>query len=300
MNINSLGRREKAEFIAKIFLCLFALLFLSYLQIRNNPGEKNGGSEYVLKSRDGKSLAGTPYPKETTIIDGVKIDRTIVGYLKNKYKTTKIKEKDIKVSAGYPVALASNNIDQERIKKAYNESGVKTKFKTGPGTGICWSSAITSFLEYNSGKAYNGIQLGTVVIRTAVDRGYVSATGGGLGMGPISGLTTEMLRYVGISGKQGNTDYYDIWDTMQSEFNQNRVVMFGIPNHVMCACGVEYARTSWIDSKGKTVTKTDEFVVVNDTWADSSHRRYSFYPVEKIGTNIISRWDYGIIKLIKR
>ena len=113
MNINSLGRREKAEFIAKIFLCLFALLFLSYLQIRNNPGEKNGGSEYVLKSRDGKSLAGTPYPKETTIIDGVKIDRTIVGYLKNKYKTTKIKEKDIKVSAGYPVALASNNIDQE-------------------------------------------------------------------------------------------------------------------------------------------------------------------------------------------
>lgn len=281
-------------------LCTLALLLLQYSYVRNNPDEKNGGSGYVLKSRDEKSLSGVPYPKETTIIDGVEIDRTIVGYLKNKYKTTKIKEKDIKVSAGYPVALASNNIDQDRIKMAYNESGVKTKLKTGPGTGICWSSAITSFLEYNSGKTYNGIQLGTVVVRTAVDRRYVPATGGGLNMGPIRGLTTEMLHYVGISGKQGNTDFYDIWDTMQSEFNQNRVVMFGIPNHVMCACGVEYARTSWIDSKGKTVTRTDEFVVVNDTWADSSVRRYSFYPVEQIGTNIINRLDYGIVKLIKR
>ncbi|MBR5348081.1 MAG: hypothetical protein IK125_02490 [Lachnospiraceae bacterium] len=297
MNNKSIWRGRKSEYLAYFVLSALMLLLVPFIMANNEPNKKNGGSEYVLYSRDGWSLDKSHgEPHETTDEFGNVYPRSIVRYLERKYAGEDVKKGTLKVSAGYPIALSSNNFDQARIKAAYNSNAAKAITKSG----ICWSSAITSMLEYNSGRTLNGVQFGKVVVNTAVEKKYVSPPNGGMKMGNICKLVTAMMPKIGLTTKKGNEDYYDIWESMLSEFNYNRVCLLGIPDHIMCACGSEFARTSWKTLKGKTVTKTDEFVVVNDTWEDSSYRRYSFYPVEMIATGLFSRYEFGIIKMISK
>ncbi len=44
----------------------------------------------------------------------------------------------------------------------------------------------------------------------------------------------------------------------------------------------------------------EDFAIVNDTWADSSEHQYSYFPVNELGTNIISRWDFGLVKILNK
>ncbi|MDO4318382.1 MAG: hypothetical protein Q4C48_09280 [Lachnospiraceae bacterium] len=235
-------------------------------------------------------------PKDEGTANSVQRNQeSVKAYLENMYKKKSI----ISISAGQEHKLNSPNYDQTVIKDYYNF--MKSQNKIPKETGVCWAAAQASVLKFN-GVTGTGKEIGYRVLDRANFLSYWDGEGSFDFAKADSLLTTMFSCY--HKNKKGNNDRYDIYDTLCDEIDNGRVCIFKIVNHEMTGCGyVTYTiRYSQKNVWGKTVKKTEkqDFVIVNDTWSDNSLRQYSYFPECEIGTNVFSRWDFGITKVRKK
>lgn len=235
------------------------------------PDKKNGTADSVFTSK-----------------------QAVISYLKEVYSD----EANVTVTSGNEKKLDCDNHNQSTMKTYYNDNTTLSKISSSEG--ICWAAATTSILEfYGATSSSNVISFNT--LRIARNNGYWSPSSKGLTFDEQDNLLDKMFTYYDID-KVSNNDYYDIYDTLTEEIDDGRAVVFTIVGHTMSGCGyvpytVKYSYKNWL---GFTVTETEteNFVIVNDTWAENRTRQYSYFPEREIGTNIINRWDFGISKML--
>lgn len=206
---------------------------------------------------------------------------------------------------GSDVKLNTKNFSQSYLNSYYKQlTGIDVD-------GSCSIVAIMSVIEYYD-RVKNQIDIGTpedafvVIMKIAIENKWTDShkKDGGTSDTKRDNIMTASFKYYG-SKNEGNNDYFDLYDKIKSEVGSNRPSVFSIIGHSMVAAGyrrykVQYTNTSGALWWKKTVTKTEyvDFVIVNDGW--SNIRQYSYFPVDKISTNIIYRWDFNITKVIEK
>lgn len=223
-----------------------------------------------------------------------KSKEAVESYLQNMYK----KKSNVSISAGEEHKLNSPNYDQSAIKDYYNTK--KSQNKIPRKTGVCWAAAQASVLKFNGVKG-TGTEIGYRVLDRA---NYLSYWDGesGFDFTKADRLLTLMFSCYFIE-KKGNNDRYDIYDTLCDEIDSGRVCIFKIVEHEMTGCGyvtytISYSKKTILGTKTKK--ETQDFVIVNDTWENNDQRQYSYFPECEIGTNVFSRWDFGLTKVKRK
>lgn len=253
----------------KVSILLMVGIVCALCILPNVKGKKRGTSKSVVNNA--KTALKTEYSKKSGV-SGVSV-------------------------SGTETKQNSQNYDQSVLRKYYNNNNGTAKDLTD---GICWCAATTSLLKFfkvSKGKD----ELAKSLIEQALSKGWISATDTGMSAWDHDDLVTFGFTNNSIK-KEGNLDFYGIYDTLKSEVDNGRVVLFMVEDHTMTGCGyvqytVNYTKTN---SKGKKTSESDkvDYVIVNDTWSDS--RQYSYFPEDEIGTNIFTRWGFGIVKVLNK
>ena len=95
----------------------------------------------------------------------------------------------------------------------------------------------------------------------------------------------------------------EIYQMLKKYINNGEATIFSIPGHEMTGCGYVRLRAVYYTDAARTKRhiRYYDFVVVNDTWADSSNfeDQYSYYPVDMIDTKFMaSRQDKHVLKQV--
>ncbi|MBE5964409.1 MAG: hypothetical protein E7252_05660 [Lachnospira sp.] len=228
----------------------------------------------------------------------------VENYIYDKYSDYK----DIDISLEKDKYIDTKNYNQDVWNNWYY---LDTGIKAG---GTCTVVATASLLEY-CGNKYN---ISAIKDRTAKPNGtyiifceiidnmwfYGHATSKqirGVSHSRLDSNLTQMFTKYGSSLK-GNNDYYDIYDSLKSEVNSDKPVLFSMIGHTTVGAGyveyeVEYTKKYWWGKQDGYAT--EKFIVVNDGWTNSiayPKRQYSYFPEREIDTGIY-RYQFGITKV---
>ncbi len=208
--------------------------------------------------------------------------------------------------------LNSLNYSQSDIREYYNRIKDDKAKPISSLEGICWASTITSITKFN-GVTTHYKSVGKKAIDFAltlssyIPEGETKKKGRTVLDGKGNGIDTSDVKFIlpnmMLAYKKGdytaNNDYYDIYKTLKDEIQNGRATAFYIIGHAMTGCGYrEYTVTYKKAITGKKATEKQKFVIVNDTW--DNNRQYSYFPEREIGTNILTRWNFGITKFKKK
>lgn len=212
-----------------------------------------------------------------------------------KYLREKYDDDDAVITAGTKKVLNTQN---------YSQTQLNTYYKNATGTavsGTCSEVATTSLIEFykelesfTTNSSYKDTFVD--ILTMALEKGYY-AVGEGTTQTKLDSLVTQSFALYGSSHK-GNNDYTYLYSTICDKVADEGVpVLFSIVNHTMVGCGYITYTTTYTTSSGKTKTATDNFVIVNDGWANTSTRQYSYFPEDEISTNVFTRWEFCITKV---
>ncbi len=214
------------------------------------------------------------------------------------------KYSNVTVSAGSETKVNCNNHNQTKLREYFNKHNGD---RTDIAEGICWASATTSLLEfYKASKKSSNVICFDVIDMAERNSYVVYGTDGkvfyddGFTHDNQDNLITKMFKKYSMD-KKGNNDYYNIYKTLTKEIDSGRAVIFSIKGHTMTGSGYVTYKVKYFKKNllGKKVSVTEElnYVIVNDTWAENRDRQYSYFPENKIGTGISTRWNFGITKV---
>ena len=210
--------------------------------------------------------------------------------LKNKYEAMGgVKPGSVSVSKGADKKLNTQNYNQNTLKRYYNNNNGSDNDLPDDG-GICWCSAATSLLKFN-GITKGKNALSCDLIKHAIKKNWISSSSTGLLTWNHDDLITFGFDDNSIN-KEGTNDYAGIYDTLKGEVDNGKATLFMIKNHTMTGCGyvtftVKYKKKNVFGVYTDRVDKKD-YVIVNDTWADTSTRQYSYFPKDEIGSGIFT------------
>lgn len=200
---------------------------------------------------------------------------------------------DVTISAGAETKIDTKNYSQSKLNSYY-------KSVTGDTvSGTCSEVATLSLIEFYSeleefftNSSYQDTFVDILTI--ALNEGYYTVDDG-TQQTKLDSLVTDSFSFYG-SSNEGNNDYFNLYSTICEKVDEGVPVLFDITGHTMVACGYVTYTTTYTKSNGKTKTVTDDFVIVNDGW--SNDRQYSYFPEALISTNIFTRWEFCITKVV--
>ncbi len=188
----------------------------------------------------------------------------------------------------------------------YSQSTLNASFLKSTGTtvsGTCSEVAVTSLIEYYAtleGFTTHDSYEDTFadIMQLAMDKGYWKEDVGTY-QTKLDSLVTDAFALYGVSHK-GNNDYYNLYKTICSSVDSGVPVLFNIPDHTMVACGYVSLSVSYYKKSSSTSTTATEedFVLCCEGWAKTNKLEYSLFPTDEISTNVFTRWEYCITKVI--
>lgn len=207
---------------------------------------------------------------------------------------------NVTAKCSYLNKLSSLNVSQDELKEFYNK--IHNSNPISDNSGICWAAAQTSVLKY-AGVSSSVKNIGRNVIEKAMSKRWVSTSDTGFNFTHSDTLMNAMFDYFSVK-KEANNDRYDIYTALKSEIDNGRVVIFKIKEHEMTGCGYREYTVNYQSKNifGNWKNKKDicKFIIVNTTWGDTTDYSYAYFPEGEIGTNITTRWDFGITKYEKK
>ena len=260
----------------------FIIMFIGFyiLTFQKEANENSGTSDYVLTTtaqRD--NYTNLKYQKQ--------------GYF------------GIKVSPLVSKKLNSNNYYQMDLIKHYNENNdINEKDINVSKQGICWAAAMTSLVRYY-GCNTSEYDISKRVLDTARKGKYWYPNTDGVYDSEEDDILDAVFDSYGGKYKKynANSDTFGLYNTVKKEVNAGRVSLLSVKDHTMTACGYEmyivnYKYKNWL-GRIKNKTASENYVVVNDTWANNKIRQYSYYPVDQISTSLFDRMNFTVTKVIK-
>lgn len=240
-----------------------------------------------------------------TSADVIQTKNGVTTYLKDKYSSYS----KVTVSAGTEKKLNTYNFSQGTLNDYFNANYQLANDESVTGT--CSLVEILSLLEYyDRVKGQTDLPSTTNeafcdIVLVAISNEYYTVGEGTKG-DDVDNLLNDMF-YFYHSTNTAYLDHLNIYSHIKSEIDASRPVGFGINGHGMVGAGYVTYTTTYETTSGvlwwkKTVTttKTDDFVIVNDGWTNSSDGgdgQYSCFPTSSIGTNIIDLWQFDSTRI---
>lgn len=279
------SKPRKSKFKKRIAAALLSLSTLGIL----------GGAIYQFANSNMSNTDDTP----TGTSDDIKNDFSQAeSYIRSKYPN----KKNMRISESAYKFVDSINISQSAMNDLYKDkNGISYN-------GTCSEVAIT-ILTVMYANSDNPDKYATFenVLNYAIEKGYFKP-GNGTYAADLDKLTNYALDlYNSSRSKDASDNNWNVYDTLKSNANSDKLTMFNIWGHSMVGAGYyEYYVTwkeekrflwwTWDEDKNATV----KFAVVNNGWVNKDpgneinkddfgrDKTYQLYPADKIGGSFIT------------
>lgn len=283
------------KILTMIFVMLLAVLLFSS-NIKSNAKEDN----YIVK-------ASNSFDEENDYVfhgstDDLLYESEIEECLKKKFTSTSYKYISYSEKSGSRKVLTGvENPSQSSLNLHYQkERGLRVN-------NTCSIVAVAILMDYYNQKGKLGekydISLEDWFVKTmdialandlttVIDGTYLS---------DIDNIVSSVFNSMKVK-LYGNNDYYYLYDTIKESVKDGVPVLFHIPNHSTVAIGhvtynvqVKERYWSWFQYKWRTVTKSVNFVIVNEGWGRSE----SYFETSLIADKFPNFGPYAITKVTK-
>jgi len=232
-----------------------------------------------------QSDAKTDYYDDPAYSNWVMPNTSCVSQYLNSLYSNYSKYSSISITSCGEVKLNSNNHNQESFINYWN---FNNRFQTiNSGKGICWAVTTASILEYyDMNRNPHMVPTTSALCNYIISKSPLSISDINNDKGMTAAdwvkLMNNMFSKYTINYKC-NSDGKGFFNTIVGEINASRVCKYQSRDHDMVVCGYVIYKIDFTDSKGIRKTEYQDFIIVNDTWAENNKRQYSYYAVRNMG-----------------